>query len=100
MASDFPSLTSSRLTLRAARRDDVPRYHEILSITEVTRYINLPDAPSEERSERFVRWMRRLHEKGRGCAWIIERRDDGTLVGAIAHVRPPGRIELHRGSTT
>lgn len=81
--SRFPSLQTARLRLRAPDLDDASAYHEILSLREVTRYINLRDSPTSERSRKFVRWMTGLHSRGRGCAWIMESLATHDLVGAI-----------------
>ena len=79
----FPVLSTRRLTLRAAAPTDVAEFQELLSIPEVTRYSNWPDAPLKAQVERTLRWMTRVHASGKGCAWIIEIAASGTLAGAI-----------------
>jgi [ribosomal protein S5]-alanine N-acetyltransferase len=79
----FPSLRTKRLELRAATPDDGSFYHALVSIGEVTRFSDFPDAASRAQAERIVGWMRNLFGSGRGCAWIIEESRTGSPVGAI-----------------
>lgn len=79
----FPTLRTERLLMRAPTLEDAPAYHEILSLRDVTRYINLRNSPTPERSRKFVQWMLRLYPGGKGCAWIIEPIATSELVGAI-----------------
>lgn len=81
--SSFPTLNSARLHLRRASRDDVDRYYVILSDPRVTKYINLPDSPSLERVEKFVRWMRKAYASGKACAWLIQIQGEDQVIGAI-----------------
>jgi ribosomal-protein-alanine N-acetyltransferase len=79
----FPALKTKRLELRAATPGDGSFYHALLSITEVTRFSDFPDAASRAQAERIVAWMQKLFSSGRGCAWIIGERRTGLPVGAI-----------------
>ena len=58
---EFPSLTTERLWLRAPNMDDAEVFRALLSIPEVTRYSNWPDAPKRPFGERAMRWMLKLH---------------------------------------
>jgi [ribosomal protein S5]-alanine N-acetyltransferase len=80
---EFPSLTTERLRLRAPRIDDAEPFGALLSIPEVTRFSNWPDAPKKAEAERWVRWMSKLHASRKGCAWIIEANASETVLGAI-----------------
>jgi hypothetical protein len=40
----FPALATKRLELRAINACDASFYHELLSLAEVTRFSDLPDA--------------------------------------------------------
>src|SRR4029079_7267702 len=71
----FPVLSTRRLTLRAATPRDVSAFRALLSVPDVTRFSNWPDAPSTTQVDRFVRWMSKAHGSGKGCAWIIETSD-------------------------
>lgn len=79
----FPVLSTKRLTLRAPTMKDVPEFQALLSIPEITRFSNWPDAPPKARVERALRWMSKVHASGKGCAWIIEIADSKALAGAI-----------------
>ena len=79
----FPLLTTKRLTLRAATPKDVPEFHALVSLPEVTRYSNWPDAPTRAQTERSLRWMSKIHASGKGCAWIIETGASKAVAGAI-----------------
>jgi ribosomal-protein-alanine N-acetyltransferase len=82
-ARKFPSLVTDRLLLRAPQLDDAEPFRSLLSIPEVTRFSNWPDAPKKAQVERFMRWMAKLHGSGNGCAWIIEGSASNTMIGAI-----------------
>lgn len=83
MNAEFPTITTARLNLRAVTGDDAALYHQLLSVPEVTLKTDIPDSPTEKRSERFVSWMSGLYQKDKGCAWIIENRETHALMGAI-----------------
>ncbi len=83
MEEEFPVIRSDRLSLRAVTLDDSDFYHRLLSIPEETQYSDLPDSPSQKRSERFISWMSKLYLKGNGCAWIIEDREMQLPMGVI-----------------
>ena len=82
-AQPFPALETARLRLRAVKSDDDSFYHALLSIPQVTRFGNFPDAPSKAQSDRILNWMSRRFVAGRGCAWLIEEREAGSPLGAI-----------------
>jgi ribosomal-protein-alanine N-acetyltransferase len=79
----FPALSTQRLTLRAATPKDVTAFRAMLSIHDVTRFSNWPDAPTKTQVERSLRWMTKVHGSGKGCAWIIEISGSKALAGAI-----------------
>jgi ribosomal-protein-alanine N-acetyltransferase len=79
----FPSLRTKRLELRAAAPDDGSFYHALVSIAEVTRFSDFPEAATRVQTDRILAWMQKLLGSGRGCAWIIEERATGSPVGAI-----------------
>jgi [ribosomal protein S5]-alanine N-acetyltransferase len=81
--SEFPSLTTSRLRLRAPVAEDAGAFGAILAIPDVTRYSNWPEAPKTGQVERYLRWMGGLYGRGGGCAWMIEDSTSSRLIGAI-----------------
>jgi len=82
-ANTFPTLKTQRLILREPQLKDAARYHEILSCTNISRYSDIPENPTKKRSERFVSWMSKLHNRGTGIAWLICPATDSNVVGAI-----------------
>jgi len=81
--TDFPQINTSRLLLRCPKLKDATDYHQILSCPEISRYSDVPHNPSNKRSERFVSWMSKLHRRGTGIGWIVERQHSGETIGAI-----------------
>ncbi|OCJ00263.1 acetyltransferase [Rhizobium sp. AC27/96] len=79
----FPTLSTDRLRLREPTADDCQGWHDLLSIPEVTRFSNWPDAPKKPQAERSLKWMCTALSKGKGCAWIMEESVSGRLIGAI-----------------
>ncbi|WP_448187272.1 GNAT family N-acetyltransferase [Azospirillum sp. sgz301742] len=82
-SAEFPALSTDRLTLRAVTPDDAELFHALLSVPEVTRYSNWPDAPTEEQAAAMVRDMAAKFPTGNGCSWIIEDRRGGSRIGAV-----------------
>lgn len=82
-APPFPELKTERLLLRKATTNDVIAYHQILSCPEVSRYSDVPHNPTTKRSERFVSWMSKLHNRGKGVGWIITQHTNKSAIGSI-----------------
>jgi [ribosomal protein S5]-alanine N-acetyltransferase len=80
---EFPSLTTERLRLREPHMDDAEPFGRLLSIPEVTRFSNWPDAPKKSEVERYMRWMAKLHATRNGCAWFIDDSASKAVIGAI-----------------
>jgi len=93
---EFPSLTTERLRLRAPILEDAKAFRALLSIPEVTRYSNWPNAPKPPYAERAIRWMARLHASSNGCAWIIEDSASRAILGAIRfnHIERKWKVGL------
>ncbi|MGO6984793.1 GNAT family N-acetyltransferase [Rhizobium leguminosarum] len=89
--SGFPLLLTDRLSLRAPVFDDCGDFHELLLLPEVTRFSDWPDAPKRAQTERSMKWMCDAYTKGKGCAWTIEDRISGRILGAIRF----NRIDKH-----
>ncbi|NLR98410.1 GNAT family N-acetyltransferase [Rhizobium sp. P38BS-XIX] len=81
--ADFPELSSERLRLRALTPEDLDAFHELMSIPEVTRFSNWPDAPKKTQMERSLKWIGSMFHKGNGCGWGIEDRISGQLLGGV-----------------
>ncbi len=80
---DYPTLATDRLRLRAPRMEDGDAFHAIMSVPDVSRFSNLPDAPTRKQTDRTLKWMCEVFAKGKGCAWMIEEHASGNLVGAV-----------------
>lgn len=80
---NFPVLLTERLRLREPAAYDSDAVHSILSLPEVTRFSNLPDAPKKARSDKFTRWMCSAFARGKGCAWIIQDLRSDAVLGAV-----------------
>ncbi len=81
----FPALTTDRLTLRAFAPADAASFRAVLCAPGVTRHSNWPDNATRTQVERYVRGMSKMYPKGDGCAWAIEDRRTGLLVGAVRY---------------
>jgi ribosomal-protein-alanine N-acetyltransferase len=81
----FPVLSTSRLLLRAASAKDAEAFGDILSIPDVSRYSNWPDAPTKAQLKRVMNWMTKAHPTGKGCGWIMEDIASKRVVGAIRY---------------
>ena len=83
MDADFPVLKTERLVLRESKLSDAEEYHALLSMPELSEFSNIPEFPTEKRSQRFVSWMSKLYYRGSGCAWIISKKNSKDILGAI-----------------
>jgi ribosomal-protein-alanine N-acetyltransferase len=81
----FPQLTTKRLKLRAPALKDATAFHALMSVPDVTRFSNWPDAPTKAQIERSMRWMSKAYASGKACAWIIEHAASKRLIGAIRY---------------
>jgi ribosomal-protein-alanine N-acetyltransferase len=81
----FPALSTDRLTLRAFTPADAAAFRAVLLAPGVTLHSNWVDNPTRAQGERFVRGMARMYPKSEGCAWAIEDRGTGQLIGAIRY---------------
>ena len=81
--SNFPILSTRRLTLRAIAPHDAAGFRALMSIPEVTRYANWPEDPTEDQANAWTRNLSALFPSGTGCAWVIEERSSGAFIGAV-----------------
>ena len=79
----FPVLSTSRLKLRAMAPQDVAEFRALMALPEVTRYSNLPEAPTDDQANEWIRNLSELFPSGKGCAWIIEDRSSAAFIGAV-----------------
>lgn len=81
--TEFPSLVTERLNLRAPNLVDGDDLNALLLLPQVTRFCNWPDEPTPAHTKRAIKWMCEIHAKKKGCAWIMEDRISGRLLGGI-----------------
>ena len=79
----FPALSTDRLTLRAIAPDDVAEFRALMAMTEVTRYANWPENPTEHQANEWTRNLSDLFPSGKGCAWVLAERSSGAFIGAV-----------------
>jgi ribosomal-protein-alanine N-acetyltransferase len=84
-ASDFPTLATERLRLRAFVPEDAAAFGALLALPEVTRHSNWRDAPDAAQAAGFIAHMSGLFPSGGGCGWAIEELASGELIGAIRY---------------
>jgi len=82
-STPFPVLSTRRLHLRKPTLKDSAAYHRILNHPDIAHFTDLPQNPTNKRSERFVGWMSKLQSRGKGIAWILECKTSGDILGAI-----------------
>jgi RimJ/RimL family protein N-acetyltransferase len=74
------ALTTSRLTLRAFRQDDLPLYAALNADLDVMRYLG-GIALSREESDEIAAWANQCFEEDGIGLLAIERREDGAFLG-------------------
>jgi len=79
----FPELQTERLTLRSPNATDAQAYHKILSYPQTAQFSDVPIQPSEKKSAEFVTWMTKLHKRGKGIAWLLQKKDTHTMIGSV-----------------
>ena len=77
----IPTITTSRLILRAFTEEDIDPLHNILGEEDTLRYFPNPDPPSREKVEKLIS-ARLQHWKDHGYGWwAIEQRSKKGLIG-------------------
>jgi len=82
-STPFPELHTNRLLLQCPSLKMASDYHQILSCPETSLYSDVPHKPSKKRSERFVRWMSKLHIRQTGVGWMVTLRETNQIIGAV-----------------
>lgn len=79
-----PVLETRRLRLRPGRRSDAPAVFEYASDPAVTRYLSWRTHSDVSETEGFLAAVERSWRSGEGHrGWVIERAEDGCLLGMI-----------------
>jgi ribosomal-protein-alanine N-acetyltransferase len=82
----FPTLTTTRLTLREPRPDDLDALFIIRSNPALMEFIPRPIAKTPADAAAVLTLMRDRQARNEGINWAITRTGDDTLVGMIGYV--------------
>jgi len=77
----IPTITTSRLILRAFTEEDTDPLHHILGEEDVLRYFPNPNSPSREKVEKLIYARLQHWEDHRYGWWAIEPRSKKQLIG-------------------
>jgi ribosomal-protein-alanine N-acetyltransferase len=77
----IPTITTSRLTLRAFTEKDVEPLHRILGKKDMLRYFPYPDPPSRDKVERLIAGQLKHWEAYGYGWWAVEPRSKDSLIG-------------------
>ncbi|MFD1625196.1 GNAT family N-acetyltransferase [Azospirillum griseum] len=81
--TEFPTLHTDRLLLRAVTLDDAEPFRALLATPGVVDHSNWPNDPTPEQGRDFVGMMADALPRGMGCSWIIEDRQTAAFLGSI-----------------
>jgi RimJ/RimL family protein N-acetyltransferase len=93
---EIPTITTSRLVLRAFTGSDVTPLHRILSEPDVLRYFPNPDPPPRAKVEKLILGqLRHWEERGYGW-WAVEPRSQKELIGwsGLQFLPETGEVEV------
>jgi len=93
----YPTLTTERLVLRPLRRSDAGDVRRLAGSRAVAEAaLHIPHPFEDGVAEAWIAEVRARHEEGRGVAFAVTLRSDGSLVGAIglSEIEPSHRAEL------
>lgn len=77
----IPTITTSRLVLRAFTKEDIDPLHHILCARDILRYFPNPSPPARDRVERLISdRLKHWEEHGFGW-WAVEPRSKKQLIG-------------------
>jgi ribosomal-protein-alanine N-acetyltransferase len=77
----IPTITTSRIVLRAYGEGEVARLHEILQVSDVLRYFPTSDPPSLAKVQRLVESQEQHWEENGFGWWALGIRDPDQLIG-------------------
>jgi len=80
-----PTITTTRLTLRAFSPDDAAKVMQLAGDRDIAdRTLNIPHPYEEGMAEAWIATHQEALETGREMAFAVTRRTDGELLGAIS----------------
>ncbi|MDY2609497.1 MAG: hypothetical protein SOV91_04525, partial [Eubacteriales bacterium] len=71
-ANKIPTLTTSRLTLRALQVRDSADMYEYASLDTVTKYLLCESHRSEKQTLQYLEYLQKLYSSGKLYDWEIE----------------------------
>lgn len=77
-----PRLDTERLVLRRYRESDIDAMFEIITDSRLSTYIKFPNLSFDEELECIKKWIMEA-DVSRNERWVIERKEDGVVVGNI-----------------
>ena len=82
--SEFPTLHTDRLILRAFQKDDAPAVEKYVSKKAIAATtLNIPHPYTREMAEEWIGTHKDAFEKGQAVRFAITLGDSGRLIGAI-----------------
>nr|BBH86665.1 alanine acetyltransferase [Thermosporothrix sp. COM3] len=92
--TQFPSLTTERLRLRAVRPEDLKEFFAIRSDEEVMKYSGHPPLRSLDEAREQLEQARQSYTQREAIGWAITLKNDDTLIGICGfhHFRAEHRV--------
>ena len=82
--SEYPTLQTARLRLRAFSLEDAPAVQRLAGAREIaSSTLNIPHPYPDGAAEEWIGRHREQFETGRGLHLAVVRRDTGELIGAV-----------------
>lgn len=77
-----PTIETERLILRRYKESDIDAIFDIITDERLSTYIKFPNLTKEEELECIRTWIKEADES-RYEKWVMERKEDGAIVGNI-----------------
>jgi len=84
----LPTLTTTRLSLRRIRDDDVDDFYAVYSDPKVMRYWSTPPLPNVEAAAKLIREIHAGIERRELLKWAIALRTNDRLIGSVTLFHP------------
>ena len=85
---DLPTLTTTRLSLRRIRDEDVDDFYAVYSDPKVMRYWSTPPLPNLEAAAKLIREIHAGIERRELLKWAIALRTNDRLIGSVTLFHP------------
>lgn len=87
MSTEFPVYTTTKLSLRAPKDDDIDTQFTVGSDEDVMRYYGIVPYATREQSASEIEWFRTIDREKQGIRWVITMRDSDTYIGDIGYLK-------------